>query len=73
MAQTINTYQLACMTTERYNQLMDDEKSELTKEEWDQGWHFCMSEWDGLLIGPGMPEFKYCNCAPKEESEGPVA
>lgn len=61
------------MTKERYNQLMDDDHSELNADEWKEGWHFCMTEWDGLLIGPGMPEFKYCNCSPVEQSEEPGA
>lgn len=55
------------MTFERYNELMDTEGSELTHDEMREGWHFCMTEWDGLLIGPGMPEYKYCKCAPYEE------
>ncbi len=49
------------MTKDRYNRIMDEEE-ELSKEEFDQGWHFCMSEWDGLLVGPGMEEYKYCKC-----------
>ena len=36
------------MTNERYNQLMNNEDSELTQEEINQGWHFCF-EFDGLL------------------------
>lgn len=51
------------MTRERYTEVFEG-NGELTKEEWDLGWHFCMTEWDGLLIGPGMPEFKHCCCQP---------
>lgn len=29
------------------------------------GWHYC-SDWDGLLIGPGMPEMACCTCQKKQ-------
>lgn len=48
------------MTTKRYAQLMKDGTG-LTQEELKAGWHFCV-EWDGLLIGPGMPEMECCSC-----------
>jgi len=48
------------MTDERYNTLMRDE-GELTQEEIDEGWHFCI-EFDGLLIGPDWEERKFCHC-----------
>jgi hypothetical protein len=35
--------------------------AKLTSEEIAEGWHFCR-EWDGLLIGPGMPEMEACLC-----------
>lgn len=58
------------MTKERWELLMDlDQHEELTKEEIQAGWHWCMTEWDGLLIGPGMEEFKYCSCAPVESND----
>jgi hypothetical protein len=31
----------------------------LTLKEIDQGWHWC-SDWDGLLVGPGMDEMDSC-------------
>lgn len=39
---------------------------ELTKEEIEEGWHFCI-EWDGLLIKRGDPEAECCNCFEKEK------
>lgn len=26
-----------------------------------RGWHFC-PDWDGMVIGPGMPEMDGCTC-----------
>lgn len=51
------------MAQERYKELMDEEKLlPLTKEEVEDGWHFC-SDWDGLLVGPGMDEYhEFCFC-----------
>lgn len=50
------------MSTERYNELMRNDASELTLGEIARGLHFCL-DWDGLLIGPGMDEMKSCTCA----------
>ena len=36
----------------------------LTKEEFDDGWHWCY-DWDGLLIGEDMVETQSCYCHPK--------
>ena len=49
------------MTKERWKALMDNLDLHLTKEEMKAGWHFCQC-WDGLLIGPDMPESKHCHC-----------
>lgn len=49
------------MKNERWQLLMDDDDAPLTAEEITLGWHFCC-EWDGLLVGPGMDELKYCHC-----------
>ncbi len=52
------------MTDKRYQQLMeqeDDFMACLTKEEQDEGWHFC-NEFDGLLV-QGDPKEKYCGKA----------
>lgn len=54
------------MTKKRWNRLMGDWDEELTPGEMRRGWHFC-DRWDGLLVGPGMPEFKVCRC--REEKE----
>ena len=57
------------MTDERYNTLNNDLGllghyiADLTSEEINEGYHFCY-EWDGLLIGPGMPELRVCQCLP---------
>ena len=45
------------MSDEKYTELHDNQNSSLTKEEIDLGWHWC-NEFDGMLVGPGMPEFE---------------
>ena len=40
----------------RWIRLMEDEQLELTEEELEAGYHWC-SAWDGLLVGPDMPEW----------------
>lgn len=47
------------MTKERYREFRDNPELNVTKEEFNKGWHFCC-EWDGLLVGPGMDEFEMC-------------
>ncbi len=54
------------MTNDRYNYLMwgnhyDTPDAQLTEQEIAEGWHFCF-DWDGLLVGPGMPEAESCYC-----------
>lgn len=50
------------MTAQRYSELMCNESQSLTTEELKKGWHFCW-EWDGLLVGPEMPdELSPCHC-----------
>jgi hypothetical protein len=44
------------MRRDRWIELMEDEQLELTFDELEAGWHWCW-EWDGLLVGPGMPEY----------------
>jgi len=46
---------------ERWIELMTNHQSRLTPEEVAAGWHFCF-DWDGLLVGPGMPEIEACRC-----------
>lgn len=53
------------MTPDRYNSLMRDDSLKLTPEEINEGWHFC-SEWDCLLVGPGMGELEPCRCLPDD-------
>jgi hypothetical protein len=48
------------MTDERYDELMEDDNLRLTQEEIDEGWHFCMCEWDGLLIHKRWKEAEFC-------------
>lgn len=55
------------MTNERYVLLRTNEDEQLTKEEIKEGWHFC-DDYDGLLIGPKMPELHICCCLPREHS-----
>lgn len=47
------------MNNERWEHLMHDDKMHLTAAEIAQGWHFCW-EFDGLLVGPGMGEQRFC-------------
>lgn len=56
------------MTPERIKELEEDDVSSLTIEECLAGWHFCY-EWDGLLVGPGMPELEFCQCFAPELKE----
>lgn len=47
-----NTAECDCGVAEKYY---------LSDEEIAEGWHWC-PEWDGLLVGPGMPEMESCVC-----------
>jgi hypothetical protein len=49
------------MTEERYKQIEENFDARLTKEEMDEGWHFCY-EFDGLLV-KGDPKEEYCGKA----------
>lgn len=49
------------MQPNRYRELMENDLVQLTDSEFQAGWHFCL-EWDGLLVGPGMPEIQCCSC-----------
>ena len=54
------------MTRERWESLMESYSTgNLTDDELRQGWHWCW-EWDGLLVGPEMPEWgshpEVCRC-----------
>lgn len=49
------------MTDKRWRQVMKNENENLTQDELERGYHFCY-DWDGLLVGPCMGEFRYCNC-----------
>ena len=48
------------MNTKRYIEI-DNAGTGLTKEELEQGWHFC-NDWDGMLVGPGCDEADCCTC-----------
>lgn len=52
------------MNNERYDLLMSNDLMPLTACEIRDRWHFC-PEFDGLLIGPGMRETKFCQCFPR--------
>ena len=62
------------MNRERYIEL-NSTGQDLSPEEWDQGWHWCV-EWDGLLVGPNTEEALVCSCGHpvierwKESEEG---
>jgi len=48
------------MNDDRWKTLMNSDQH-LSKAEYLQGWHWCWN-WDGLLVGPGMPELRACQC-----------
>ena len=52
------------MDDKRYDELMNNKDTQLTDEEYEAGWHWCL-DWDGLLIGPGWPEMDSCWCHKK--------
>lgn len=49
------------MTDQRYREIEADINATLTKQELDEGWHFCM-EFDGLLV-LGDPKEPLCGKA----------
>ena len=50
------------MKRQRYKELETDLSLKLTPEEVAEGWHFCGSEWDDMLIHKDWPEAECCNC-----------
>lgn len=56
------------MDRARYYALQRDHSMTLSKDEIEQGWHFC-PDWDYLLIGPKMPEMIGCLCDMPEVRE----
>lgn len=55
------------MTTERWLELQEskDPHIRISDAELAEGWHWC-AEFDGLLVGPGMSELRFCKCLPKD-------
>lgn len=51
------------MTLQRWRYLMRHDEEVLTEADLAEGWHWC-SEFDGLLVGPGMYELNFCKCWP---------
>jgi hypothetical protein len=52
------------MSIERFDALMEQyDDAALTPAERDDGWHFCTTAWDGLLIHPVDAEYKFCTCS----------
>lgn len=50
------------MSRQRWTALMKDDRLGLSGAEIEIGYHFC-HEWDGLLVGPDMPEeWECCKC-----------
>lgn len=49
------------MSTGRYAELMNEQSARINADERLAGWHFCR-DFDGLLVGPGMPELESCRC-----------
>lgn len=50
------------MKLERWEEVNRDDSLLLSEKEIAAGWHFCL-EFDGLLVGPGMTEVLFCDCA----------
>lgn len=50
------------MTDQRWKEVQENDDVKLTLEEIAEGWHFCW-EFDGLLVGPGMGEQRFCTSA----------
>lgn len=53
------------MTEQRWKQLSKSDNWDINPEEIAAGWHWC-AEFDGLLVGPGSHELRFCKCWPKE-------
>jgi hypothetical protein len=55
------------MTKERWMELQEsrDPFIKISDAELALGWHWC-AEFDGLLVGPGMGELRFCKCLPKD-------
>jgi hypothetical protein len=55
------------MTKERWMELQNsrDPNIAISDAELALGWHWC-NEFDGLLVGPGMGELRFCKCLPKD-------
>jgi len=51
------------MTDERYKECQKG-MLQLTQEEIDKGWHYCL-EWDDMLCHPSWPEADACDCEVK--------
>lgn len=54
------------MTPQRIRELEADPHAVLTDREVMMGWHWCC-EFDGLLVGPTMPEWDCCLCYTPEQ------
>ncbi len=52
------------MSVARYDWLMEQaDGAVLDPAETADGWHFCVTAWDGLLIHPVDVEYKFCTCS----------
>lgn len=53
------------MTEKQWRDLQNDPQGTISQEDLARGWHWCW-EWDGLLVGPSMPEWgddkTQCRC-----------
>lgn len=57
------------MNLARYEELSEGpDPQQLTEEEMKEGWHFC-ADWDYLLVGVEMPEYKYCTCETRSKAK----
>lgn len=51
------------MTNERFKLLSDPScKLFLTEQEMADGWHFCNTGWDGMLVHITDEEMEFCQC-----------
>ena len=51
------------MKIERYIELSSNQNEKLTKEEVNEGWHFCYEKWDsGMLVHSTWRAAEFCSC-----------
>lgn len=65
--------QLVTMSRARWEELERNPDALLTAQELNDGWRFCVCEFDGLLIHKNDPEAQHCGCLRGDETLVPLA